>query len=483
MRLRDLSLRYKIPLRVTALVIGTAFAITASFIAREYDQLKHDLLRNAEGMGRVLASTLVVPLAHDDVWRAFEIIATPPSGRADTDAADGAEILMVLNSEQRVYVSTRPDRFPMLTDPAAVNGDYGQVQRTLRALTRLDPVSIEAQDSDALYMIVPIASDGVMLGALVMGYSKSMFAPRFYSLVWRAALATLAVLVVLLPVSWYSGHRTGAPLIELADAMGKIGPRVPEELDFKPYDSCDEIGSLGSAFQRMVVELRKKEELEHEMLRAERLAAIGQLTAGIAHEINNPLGGMLNAISTYRRHGSNDPMTLKTLSLLERGLVQIKDTVAALLVEARVRSHPLTRQDVEDARTLVQPTAHRKRASLVWENTVAETLPLPSTLVRQVLINLLLNAVEAIDERGQVSCRAYGDSDRLRIDVSNDGRYIPQADLPYLFEPFSRLSRDGHGLGLWVTYQIVQQLAGEITVQSRPGKTAFAVVLPLRRAA
>jgi signal transduction histidine kinase len=332
-------------------------------------------------------------------------------------------------------------------------------------------------------MIVPIASDGVMLGALVMGYSKSMFAPRFYSLVWRAALATLAVLVVLLPVSWYSGHRTGAPLIELADAMGKIGPRVPEELDFKPYDSCDEIGSLGSAFQRMVVELRKKEELEHEMLRAERLAAIGQLTAGIAHEINNPLGGMLNAISTYRRHGSNDPMTLKTLSLLERGLVQIKDTVAALLVEARVRSHPLTRQDVEDARTLVQPTAHRKRASLVWENTVAETLPLPSTLVRQVLINLLLNAVEAIDERGQVSCRAYGDSDRLRIDVSNDGRYIPQADLPYLFEPFSRLSRDGHGLGLWVTYQIVQQLAGEITVQSRPGKTAFAVVLPLRRAA
>lgn len=483
MRLRDLSLRYKIPLRVTALVVGTAFAITASLIVREYDQLKRDLLRNAEGLGRVLASTLAAPLAHDDVWRSYEIVAAPLQSSAPRDMAEQAEVLMVLDAERRVYVSTRPDRFPMLVWPGSIDADYKTVDRTIAALTQLEPVAVEADGSDNLYMIVPIASDGVVLGTLVMSYSKSMFAPRFYSLVWRAMLVTAAVLAVLLPVSWYSGYRTGAPLIKLADAMGRIGPCVPAELDFEPYDSRDEIGRLGTAFQRMVVELRKKESLENEVVRSERLAAIGELAAGIAHEINNPLGGMLNAINTYKRHGSKDPMTLRTLSLLERGLVQIKDTVAALLVEAKVQSHPLTREDIEDARTLVQPTAQRKEARFVWKNDVDSTLPLPSTLVRQVLINLLLNAVEAVGYRGRVHCQTRRANGQLEIRVSNDGCFIREEELPYLFEPFSRASRNGHGLGLWVTYQIVQQLGGEIRVQSDPHETTFDVSLPLRHAA
>ena len=483
MRLRDLSLRYKIPLRVSVLVVGTAFAITVSLIVREYDQLKRDLLRNAESMGRVLASTLAGPLAHDDVWRSYEIVTSPLQNSAPRDLAEQAEVLMVLDAERRVYVSTRPDRFPMLVWPGSIDAHYKAVDRTIEALTQLEPVAVEPDESENLYMIVPIASDGVVLGTLVMSYSKSMFAPRFYGLVWRAALVTAAVLAVLLPVSWYSGYRTGAPLIKLADAMGRIGPRIPAELDFQPYDSRDEIGRLGAAFQRMVVELRKKESLEQEIVKSERLAAIGELAAGIAHEINNPLGGMLNAINTYRRHGSNDPMTLRTLSLLERGLVQIKDTVAALLVEARVQSHSLTREDIEDARTLVQPTAQRKEARFVWENDVDSALPLPSTLVRQVLINLLLNAVEAIEYRGHVRCQTRRDNGHLEIHVANDGRFIREEELPYLFEPFSRASRNGHGLGLWVTYQIVQQLDGEIRVQSDPHETTFAVTLPLREAA
>jgi signal transduction histidine kinase len=483
MRPRDLSLRYKIPLRVSVLVLGTALAITVSLIVREYDHLKRDLLRNAESMGRVLADTLAAPLAHDDVWRSYEIIASPLRTSTSPGTSDGAEILMVLDAERRVYVSTRPDRFPMLVWPASVDPDYKAVVRAIEALSRLEPVAVDAAESDSFYMIVPIASDGVMLGALVMGYSKSMFTPRFYGLLWRAAVVTAAVLGVLLPISWYWGLRTGRPLIRLADAMGRIGPRVPAGLDFEPYDSQDEIGRLGTAFQRMVVELRKKESLENEVVQSERLAAIGQLAAGIAHEINNPLGGMLNAINTYQRHGSNDPMTLRTLSLLERGLVQIKDTVAALLVEAKVQSHALTRQDIEDVRTLVQPTALHKQARFVWENQVSEALPLPSTLVRQVLINLLLNAVEAVEHRGRVRCQARRENGQLEIHVANDGNFIREEQLPYLFEPFSRASRNGHGLGLWVTYQIVQQLGGQISVRSDQHETAFAVTLPLPQSA
>lgn len=163
---------------------------------------------------------------------------------------------------------------------------------------------------------------------------------------------------------------------------------------------------------------------------------------------------------------------------MNRGLTQIKDTVAALLVEAKVESHPLSRRDIEDMRTLVAAEAAGKGVELAWENDITTDLSLPSTLVRQILINLLLNAIRAADKR--VECLIYRDSRSLTLAVKNDGAHIEDDDMPYLFEPFSRLSRNGHGLGLWVTYQIARQLNGGIVVESDPGETRFAVTLPLQ---
>ena len=170
------------------------------------------------------------------------------------------------------------------------------------------------------------------------------------------------------------------------------------------YLGGDEIGQLGRQFEVMLRELEHKQALEKQMIMADRLASMGRLTAGIAHEINNPLGGMLNAVNTCKRHGNADPITARTISLLERGLLQIKETLGALLVEARIESHALTRDDVEDVRTLVAPEVDRKALALRWDNRVASAVPLPSTQVRQVLINLLLNAVQAASADGDVAC-------------------------------------------------------------------------------
>jgi two-component system, NtrC family, sensor kinase len=480
--LADLSLAIKTPLRISALVIITAVMITAALVARERDELRRDLVSHAENVGRVLTKTLVDPIAHDDAWRAFEIINTPfqPSPQAEDKQA--AEIVMVLDRTQRIYVSTRPLDYPMLGDPVRIDADYALVQRAVAEFSSTEPSAFVSPATNRMYLVAPIVSDGVRLGTLVMGYSASVFAQRFERLIQRAAEVVAVVLAVLLPAGWYFGRRIAAPLVELSSAMGKVGPQVPPDLDYAPtYKGQDEIGRLGTEFQRMVSELRGKEALERQMIASDRLAAIGRLTAGIAHEINNPLGGMLNAINTYRRHGPDDPMAAKTLSLIERGLRQIKETVAALLVEAKVESHPLTRQDIEDTHTLVLPDAQAKEARFLWNNEVDGALSLPSTLTRQILINLLLNAVQAIGYEGRVSCATRVRDGALHINVSNDGPGIPQDKLAYLFEPFSTLSRDGHGLGLWVTYQIVQQLGGRIHASSETGSTVFTVTLPLSK--
>ena len=480
--LADLSLAYKTPLRICALVIITALLVTGALVLRERDELRRDLIGHSEGVARVLANTLIEPIRHDDAWRAFEIINAPFHLAPGDATAQAPEIVMVLDARHMIYVSTRPTEYPMLGNPAYIDPEYASVQQAVAEAASAEPTAIVAPASGKLYMTLPIQSDGVELGTLVMSYSGSVFRPRFIGLAQRAAWVTGAVLALLLPAGWYWGRRVAQPLVDLAGAMGQVGPHVPADLSYvHRYRGRDEIGRLGLEFERMLGGLREKEVLEKQMIASERLAAIGRITAGIAHEINNPLGGMLNAINTFRRHGPADSMTVRTLSLIERGLLQIKETVAALLVEARVESHPLTRQDIEDTRTLVLPDAQAKEAQFIWDNEIVDPLPLPSTLTRQILINLLLNAVQALEPGGRVQCRTGLANGALRIEVTNDGRPIPSDKLHYLFEPFSLLSRDRHGLGLWVSYQIVQQLGGEIRVRSEPDSTAFTVVLPLRK--
>ncbi|HEY0844143.1 MAG TPA: HAMP domain-containing sensor histidine kinase [Noviherbaspirillum sp.] len=475
---RDLSFRYKIPLRGSVLIVCTAIVITAALMFRSYTDLKHDLLANSGSMARVLAHTLTPALLHDDVWRTYEIVSSPFQASSEANINHAAEVI-VLDTRKHVYVSNRPEKYPVLSDPEQANPDHAHLKQAMSGYLAQEPKVVEPDGSDKFYMVAPIVSDGVELGTLVMGYSNSIFLPRFYDIARSAIATTLLALAALLPISWYWGWRMAAPLTQLADCMDMVGSALPDAHDCKLYESRDELGQVGAAFRRMLGDLKRKEELEKQVLFSERLAAVGRLAAGIAHEINNPLGGMLNAISTFRKHDISDPQTARTISLLERGLLQIKDTIAALLVEARFQSHALTLEDLEDTRTLVQSDLHAKSASLAWANQINETMPLPSTLIRQILLNLLLNAIQAVNHGGHVSCHISASDDNLMLSVQNDGKHIPQERLGYLFEPFATDREGGHGLGLWVTYQIVQQLKGEITVRSEPGETRFLVTLPL----
>jgi signal transduction histidine kinase len=188
---------------------------------------------------------------------------------------------------------------------------------------------------------------------------------------------------------------------------------------------------------------------------------------------------MLMAIDTLKSHSVTDARTTKTIALLERGLGQIRDTVGALLVEARLKSRKLTTQDIEDVLLLVLPQARKKALFLEWHNEFAGEIALPATLVRQVLINLLLNAVQAASQAGLVDCHVKVRDRFLLISVTNDGKLLSTEQMSHLFEPFSPLSEDGHGLGLWVSYQIVHQLGGDIRASKDQGRMQFDVKLPI----
>ncbi|MDP1531584.1 sensor histidine kinase [Rhodoferax sp.] len=474
MRLFDLSLQFKMPLWGGGLILATALALSISFVVQTWDNLHQEIHKNAQDIGRTMARSLFPVMLHDEVWQAFEIVSLP---FAAVPSAALAESLMVLDSAARVYVSSRPEEHPMLSPLDSLGEELAELDR---AFPRAPDANVFVLDQGQhIYVTLPIVNDGIRLGTLVVAYNKSLLWQRFTHLLANALWVTLLVLGVLLPITAYWGRRMMQPMRLITERISRIGSNEFEALDASLYPYKDEVGQLFAAYADMRSKLMEKAELEKEMIKSERMAAVGRLTASIAHEINNPLGGMLNAISTLKRFGSPDPVMQKTVSLLERGLSQVRDTVAALLVEAKVKSRALSPTDLEDVRILVKHAAKKLATELSWDIALPNEVALPSTLVRQVLINLLLNAITAAGQGGKVALHVTTDLRSVNMVIENNGKSLSPEQLGRLFEPFTQFSETGNGLGLWICYQIVTQLGGTIQAESNPALTRFSVSFPL----
>ncbi len=475
MKLGDISYRVKVPATLAMVILITVGVVTLALTWRAYEDLRRDVFHNAVEIGSVLSNSLPDTLLRDDLWGAYRLVQAA-EGWADKTSS---RLLVVVDGDGKVFVSNRPREIPVNTTLRNHGKELARVEaELLRNTGDLDPRPYEYPGDQRLYVLLPMLSDGVAIGTLVVGYDRALFQPRFRAIVKRVIFSAMVVTVVLLPLGWYLGSRMVAPLGQLASCMGKVGREDPENIVCTLRHGEDEIGQLGVSFQQMLYELAEKGEMEKKMLASERLAAVGRLAAGVAHEINNPLGGMLNALNTFKRYSDTDDLGRETLALLERGLHQIRETVSALLVEANPKSHRLTPEDIEDVKTLLLPEVHRKHTELEWDNQISDPVPLPSTPVRQILINLAFNAVQATTENGKVRCHVEAGGDSLLLSVQNEGEEIPKERLARLFEPFIE-GAVGNGLGLWVTYQLIQQLNGVIDVRHEEGVTTFDVRLPL----
>lgn len=477
MGLFDLSLRHKLPLWGGLLIIATAVIVTGSNLLQTRDNIKKNMLVRSEVLGRSLVRTLYSAVSQDDVWRAFEIINFLSSAE-ERQPSFQLESMIVLDAANRVFVSTHPKRYPMQEELVGLGPEFALLQARL-ANNDGRMVTVE---SERILLAIPLVAESVILGTLVMVHPADYYRASFDRIVQRTAWTTLFVLLIILPISWFWGRRMASPLGLLTERMADLGQKLPAPLPDRIYPHSDELGRLFQVYDQMRRELADKSALERQIVKSDRLAALGRLTASMAHEINNPLGGLLTALDTIKRHACHDPVLDRVVPLLERGLHQIKDIVAALLVEAKSKSRDLTRQDVDDVHTLLAQEARKRGVAWEWHNGLAETAALPATLVRQALINLLLNAVQAASEEGRAQGRVFARIEQtgssLRIEVGNDGRAIPPDLMEHLYEPFTGINEDGHGLGLWITYQIVQQLRGRIDVDSQEGWTRFLVELP-----
>lgn len=500
MNVRNLSWRLKVPLAITAVVLITEIIVTTLLVTRALSDARSDLEASAESLITLLARSLRDPLLRDDLWQAFEVVGAPLAARGSDSPLQG---VVVLDVSGLVFVSSEPRRLPVLTPASALPEPLAGIAAKSTADARFHFALGRRAAGPELAAAGPIlAEDGSRLGTVVLDYDGAVYAERLRSAVMEVALVSVPGLLLLVPLGWYAGKRLAQPLAQMAQALARVGDASPEQvLKMLPPEGGDEVGRLSTQARQMLDVLARKAALEREVMASDRLAAVGRVSAAIAHEINNPLGGMLNAIDTAMRHGQPDALSRKTFGLLQRGLQQIRATVGALLVEARLDSPRLSAEDWDDLLLLIQPDAMARGLRLMWQieaSANAET-PLPGHEVRQLALNLLLNAAAAAQRPGQKAVQETGREEgeaqaaveftvarspgMLAMVVGNTGPALPPDRLSHMFEPFVAAgSGEGlhrHGLGLWVCWQIVQRLKGSIDVASDGEWTRVSVSLPV----
>ena len=255
------------------------------------------------------------------------------------------------------------------------------------------------------------------------------------------------------------------------------------------YPVTDDQGEVESVI-RYVKEITDQKHVEQKIQQTEKLVAMGQLAAGVAHEINNPLGVILCYVELLKRQLADYPQGLKDLSTIQKQTQNCKRIVSDLLHFAR---GPETRkqsasfnQIVDDVLAMV--AEQFKKQGVTMERKLAPDLPSQSMDVnkmKQVVLNLLMNAHQAIEGReGRIALETgYSpDSKTVRLVIRDNGHGIPEYILDKIFDPFfsTKHTGEGTGLGLSVSYGIVREHGGEISVQSKPGEwTEFRVDLPL----
>ncbi len=361
---------------------------------------------------------------------------------------------------------------------------------TEKALASWDTL-LQHPSSAIIDISSPLAISTKRWGTLRIGISLESLKNEVSLLVLKYILYTGLFIVIAIVIIVFLFGLITKPLKLLTREMDETKPgQDPPPLSLT---SQDEIGILRKSFYRLLKRIkddeREREETQRSLLMTEKMAAIGKLTAGVAHEINNPLGGALNCIYHFRKGSLPPERQTEYLQLMEDGIKRIQKTVTNLLEYART---PKLERTAADLRTIIDKSIslldyqlRKNQIHVVRE--ISDKLPsieVDRNQMAQVFINVFLNSIQAMGKGGTLKIGIGTSDEQLILTISDTGKGIPEDVLPKVFDPFFTTKGEGSGtgLGLWITQGIVERHGGtiQITSQEEMG-TTVEVQLPLPR--
>jgi signal transduction histidine kinase len=467
---RAWPLTVKVPIVVACLMVALG-AVASQLVLLRLERIQEAHLRAlASAYLDGIAAAVTPHVLRQDVWETFDVLERSRARHRGLTVLDAVVTL----PNDMVLAATDPHAFPTLQplppqfkvpaddDMLVVDLEPGRasIRRALEAgggtigaiLARIDIGALLAERREVLLTLI-LLNGLVTLGLAVAGY--------------------LAVRRMLAPVALLTAH---------VESLRTAGPAALPGV--AAHDPRTEFGRLFLRFNAMAAALAEREALAARLAEEERLAQLGRLASGMAHEVNNPLGGMQNAIATLRKHGSDPAVRASALDLLERGLIGIRNVVRASLVAYKDAPEPrrLAPADLDDLRYLIQHEIARRQLRVAWINRLPAELPVNGAILRQAVLNILLNACAASALRQEVRLEAWLQGDRLMVAVADQGPGLPAPFAELLQAPAGApLPSDARGLGIWTSARLIAGEGGRFRVDyPAAGGTVIRIEVPLR---
>ena len=457
LRPRSWPFAVQVPAVVVLLMLTVSGVLTEAVLNRLSQTQERHLEQLTGAYLDGLSNSVVPHVLRQDVWEIFDTLDRSSGLYKGLDI----DWTVVSNDNGLILASNQPNTFASLSPvPSSIVARFSPGHELV-----LDPAASLA------YVQRTLLDQGQRIGAIHAQIRIAALLSERAD-VLAALLATNAILTLLLATLGYVAVRRMVRPVRLLSrhlqesARGKVQP-IPEN---EAGRADTEIGRLLRRYNALTLAVNEREVLASKLAEEERLASLGRLASGMAHEINNPLGGMLNALDTLKRHGMNEQVRATSLRLIEQGLTGIRELVRSTLVTYRADQalRDLTATDLDDLRLLVYPEAKRRSLGLNWNIEISAPVPVPVLPVRDAALNLLLNACHACPEHGQVTFKAGLAGDILVLDFTDTGPGLPSHIREYIERPdvgSAPLDRTS-GLGLWIVKRLCEEMHGRLRVLS-----------------
>lgn len=391
----------------------------------------------------------------------------------------GVNEINIINTEGEIIDSSDPEKIGKMKD-------LKKLEKGLKA-TPGKRGSTDISPAKQYNLVVPVIVGDQMLGHVEINLMLDNIREIQHDNFVRRLVATCIIFGLGILLILFLARRYTHPIQRLVIKVRKVS-----EGDLSvhvPVESNDEVGELASSFNEMVEQLRERKTLEDRLHEAEQLSRLGQLSAGIAHEIRNPLNYISLAIDHLKSSLKNAP--LENRDEIERIADTIKEEVRKanyMVLSFMNYGRPLKlRRSFIAYSILVERALNVLRDKLKEQNvTVALNIPedLPPLccdpeLMRNCLFNFITNGAQSMTDGGVVELGASFDEGLFRLTFTDHGKGIASEDIDKIFQPYFTTKEAGIGLGLAITERIVREHGGEIEVKSSQEEgTTFTVILP-----
>jgi signal transduction histidine kinase len=472
---RRIPLTVQVPIIVAALTILVAAIVSQIVLQRLAKEQSTSLASLSSAFMDGLTTAVTPGLLTRDAWETFDAL---DRAREQYDAVH-AVFNVVLFPNGEVLAASDPSRFPI--------GSHLPTGIEERALSNAGLVIDESQGR--AWLSRHVVQEGFKVGTVLSEMDISGLLEVRREILLTLLLLNGGLTLLFSAAGYFLVRRMVAPLSVIRERLGQAAEGRLEPIEPQAIDTANrEHAGLYRQFNAMVQAQTEREAMAAELANQEQLAMLGRLASSMAHEVNNPLGGLMNAVDTLDMHGEDPSARSRTIDLLRRGLRGIQQVVRAALVTYKSEHHArhLTNADLQDLKFLIQHETGEKNLKLDWTNDLPDLLPVDASVVRQIVLNLLLNACQISAMADTITVRAQVIADDVKISVGDNGTGLPSTAIEAIAAGTSgnvvpQVPGLTRGLGLWTAARLAAGLGGRLTGHSLPtGGALMELVIPLK---